>query len=115
MNTKGLNLLNAPGNDAIATSALASSGCHMVLFTTGRGTPYGGWVPTLKIATNTELAEKKKHWIDFDAGRLINDKTMSMLLDEFLSLLVDVCNGKPVKNEVNDIREVAIWKSGVTL
>ena len=115
IDTKGLNLLNAPGNDAIATSALASSGCHMVLFTTGRGTPYGGWVPTLKIATNTELAEKKKHWIDFDAGRLINDKTMSMLLDEFLSLLVDVCNGKPVKNEVNDIREVAIWKSGVTL
>ena len=112
---KGLNLLNAPGNDAIATSALASSGCHIVLFSTGRGTPYGGWVPTLKVSTNSELAEKKKHWIDFDAGRLIVNTSMDELLEEFISLLVDVCNGKQVKNEINDIREVAIWKSGVTL
>lgn len=115
LSAPGLNLLNAPGNDAIATSALASSGCHMVLFTTGRGTPYGGWVPTLKIATNSELAGKKKHWIDFDAGRLVTDTSMDDLLEDFISLLVKSCNGEPVKNEINDIREVAIWKSGVTL
>ena len=111
----GLNLLNAPGNDAIATSALASSGCHAVLFTTGRGTPYGGWVPTLKVSTNSELANKKKHWIDFDAGKLVTNTSMDALLQEFTELLVDTCNGKQTKNELNDIREVAIWKSGVTL
>ena len=112
---KGLNLLQAPGNDAIATSALASSGCHMVLFTTGRGTPYGGWVPTLKIATNSELAQKKKHWIDFDAGRLVTDTSMPELLNDFIDLLVATCNGQAVKNEQNNVREVAIWKNGVTL
>jgi len=115
ISTPGLNLLNAPGNDAIATSALAACGCHMVLFTTGRGTPYGGFVPTMKIATNSELASKKKHWIDFDAGKLIYDTSMEELLAEFLQLLADTCSGKLVKNELNDIREVAIWKTGVTL
>ncbi|MCF2949586.1 altronate dehydratase family protein [Paraglaciecola aquimarina] len=115
LSTPGLNLLNAPGNDAIATSALASSGCHMVLFTTGRGTPYGGFVPTLKIATNSELANKKTRWIDFDAGKLVTDTSMQTLLDEFIDLLVRSCSGEPVKNELNDIREVAIWKNGVTL
>lgn len=111
----GLNLLKAPGNDAIATSALASSGCHMVLFTTGRGTPYGGWVPTVKISTNSELAQKKKHWIDFDAGRLVTDSSMAALLSDFVELLVDICNGQASKNEQNNVREVAIWKNGVTL
>lgn len=115
LSAPGLNLLNAPGNDAIATSALASSGCHMVLFTTGRGTPYGGWVPTMKISTNSDLATKKSHWIDFDAGRLVTDKSMDELLKEFIALLVATCSGKLVKNEINEIREVAIWKSGVTL
>lgn len=111
----GFNLLNAPGNDAIATSALAGCGCHMVLFTTGRGTPYGGFVPTLKISTNSELANKKKHWIDFDAGRLVVDRDLPTILDEFTQLLVDACSGKQVKNEINEFREVAIWKKGVTL
>lgn len=111
----GLNLLDAPGNDPIATSALGAAGCHMVLFTTGRGTPYGGFVPTLKIATNSELANKKKRWIDFDAGVLINDVSMEQVHGEFVQLLVDIVNGKPTCNEVNDIREVAIWKKGVTL
>ncbi|MEP1445283.1 MAG: altronate dehydratase family protein [Paraglaciecola sp.] len=115
LTTPGLNLLNAPGNDAIATSALAASGCHMVLFTTGRGTPYGGFVPTLKIATNSELAKKKTRWIDFDAGRLVTDTSMDDLLQEFVDLLVKSCNGELVKNELNEIREVAIWKNGVTL
>lgn len=111
----GLNLLDAPGNDPIATSALGAAGCHMVLFTTGRGTPYGGFVPTLKIATNSELANKKKRWIDFDAGVLINDVSMEQVHSEFVQLLVDIVNGKQTCNEINDIREVAIWKKGVTL
>lgn len=111
----GLNLLSAPGNDAVATSALAGAGCHMVLFSTGRGTPYGGFVPTIKLATNSELANKKPHWIDFDAGKLIRDTPMDQLLVEFVELIVNVANGQPSKNEINDFRELAIFKSGVTL
>ena len=112
---QGLNLLSAPGNDAVATSALAGAGCHMVLFSTGRGTPYGGFVPTMKIATNSELAQKKKHWIDFDAGRLVYDMSMPELLKDFINLVVEIVNGKPTKNEINEFRELAIFKSGVTL
>ena len=87
----------------------------MVLFTTGRGTPYGGFVPTMKIATNSDLANKKKHWIDFDAGRLVFDMTMEQLLNDFIDLVVATVNGKPTKNELNEFRELAIFKSGVTL
>lgn len=111
----GLNLLSAPGNDAVATSALAGAGCHMVLFSTGRGTPYGGFVPTVKLATNSELAVKKPHWIDFDAGKLIHGISMDTLLNEFVDLIVEIADGKPARNEVNDFRELAIFKSGVTL
>ncbi|KGQ51727.1 altronate hydrolase [Gallibacterium anatis] len=111
----GLNLLTAPGNDAVATSALAATGCHMVLFTTGRGTPYGGFVPTMKIATNSELAQRKRNWIDFNAGRLVEDVDMSQLLDDFINNVVEIVNGKPTKNEINQFRELAIFKSGVTL
>lgn len=111
----GLNLLSAPGNDAVATSALAGAGCHMVLFSTGRGTPYGGFVPTVKLATNSELAAKKPHWIDFDAGKLIHGVAMDDLLSEFVDLIVGIADGKLSKNELNDFRELAIFKSGVTL
>lgn len=111
----GLNLLSAPGNDAVATSALAASGCHMVLFTTGRGTPYGGPVPTLKISTNTDLAQRKPHWIDFNAGALLDDVPMEQLLEQFVDKLVDVVNGQQTCNEKNDFRELAIFKMGVTL
>ncbi|PWC17874.1 UxaA family hydrolase [Brenneria corticis] len=115
LHTPGLNLLSAPGNDAVATSALAAAGCHMVLFSTGRGTPYGGFVPTVKLATNSELAQKKPHWIDFDAGRLIHGMPMDELLARFVDLIVEIADGKAAKNEVNDFRELAIFKSGVTL
>jgi len=115
LSVPGLNLLSAPGNDAIATSALAGAGCHMVLFTTGRGTPYGGFVPTVKLATNSELAQKKPHWIDFDAGKLIHGTEMSELLESFVDMIVDIANGCRTKNEINDFRELAIFKSGVTL
>ncbi|HCJ98883.1 MAG TPA: altronate hydrolase [Serratia grimesii] len=111
----GLNLLSAPGNDAVATSALAGAGCHMVLFSTGRGTPYGGFVPTVKLATNSELAAKKPHWIDFDAGKLIHGTSMARLLEQFVDLIVAIANGQATCNEVNDFRELAIFKSGVTL
>ena len=115
LHTPGLNLLSAPGNDAVATSALAGAGCHMVLFTTGRGTPYGGFVPTVKIATNTQLAEKKPHWIDFNAGRLIEGMSMPELLADFVDMIVAIANGQPARNEANEFRELAIFKSGVTL
>ncbi|MBU9845875.1 UxaA family hydrolase [Rahnella ecdela] len=115
LTTPGLNLLSAPGNDAVATSALAGAGCHMVLFSTGRGTPYGGFVPTVKLATNSELAAKKPHWIDFDAGQLIHDVSMDHLLGEFVDLIVAIADGRKAKNEINDFRELAIFKSGVTL
>ena len=115
LSVPGLNLLSAPGNDAIATSALAGAGCHMVLFTTGRGTPYGGFVPTVKLATNSELAQKKPHWIDFDAGKLIHGTEMPELLENFVDMIVDIANGRQTKNEINDFRELAIFKSGVTL
>jgi len=115
LKTRGLNLLSAPGNDLIATTSLGMAGCHMVLFTTGRGTPYGGFVPTVKISTNTALFEKKPNWIDFNAGKLINEKSMDELLDEFINYIIEVSSGKKVNNELNNFREIAIFKSGVTL
>lgn len=113
---KGLNLLSAPGNDLVATSALAASGCHIVLFTTGRGNPYGGFVPTVKISTNTELYNKKRKWIDFNAGKLVTeDITLKNLTSEFIDYIVKVINGEKANNEKNEFQELAIFKSGVTL
>ncbi|AOY76070.1 UxaA family hydrolase [Clostridium formicaceticum] len=112
---KGLNLLNAPGNDLVAATALASSGCQMVLFTTGRGTPFGSFVPTMKISTNTALYQLKPHWIDFNAGTLVEDETMEEVLERFIQYIIEVASGKLVNNEKNDFREIAIFKTGVTL
>lgn len=112
---KGLNLLYAPGNDAVSTSALASSGSHIILFTTGLGTPYGSFVPTLKIATNTAVAEKKKHWIDFDAGEIIKSGITDNMIRYFIDVVIEVINGKKTCNEMNDFRELGIFKMGVTL
>ncbi|GGI10896.1 UxaA family hydrolase [Gottfriedia solisilvae] len=111
---KGLNLLQAPGNDLVATTALAAAESHMVLFTTGRGTPFGGFVPTIKVASNTDLFTRKNNWMDFDAGQLLT-KPMDAVLDEFISYLIGVANGNFTKNEQNNIRELAIFKTGVTL
>jgi altronate hydrolase len=113
--TKGLNLLSAPGNDLVAASALASAGCHMVLFTTGRGTPFGSYVPTMKISTNTELFKLKAHWIDFNAGGLVEDKAMEELLEEFIEYVIAVASGELTNNEKNNFREIAIFKTGITL
>ena len=111
---KGLNLLNGPGNDMCAVTNIAAAGCHMVLFTTGRGTPFGGFVPTVKIATNSELAKNKANWIDFNAGAVL-DSDFPTQLEKFIDLIVDVANGKKTKNEINNTKEIAIFKTGVTL
>lgn len=113
---KGLNLLSAPGNDLIASSALAAAGCHIVLFTTGRGTPFGTFVPTMKVSTNTPIYEAKPHWIDFNAGTLLEDDVSSeLVLRDFIDYIIQVANGEFVNNEKNDFRELAIFKTGVTL
>ena len=112
---KGLNLLSAPGNDLVASSALGFSGCHLVLFTTGRGTPFGSFVPTMKISTNSALFSKKKNWIDFNAGQLLEGKTMDQLLEEFIQFVIEVSNGKKLRHEESGFREIAIFKTGVTL
>lgn len=116
LKTKGLNLLSAPGNDLIASTALAAAGCHMVLFTTGRGTPFGTFVPTMKISTNTQIYETKPHWIDFNAGILLEDEVSSeQVLKDFVNYIIEVASGEFVNNEKNDFREISIFKSGVTL
>lgn len=103
----GLNLLNGPGNDMVAVTNLAAAGCQLILFTTGRGTPLGAPVPTVKIATNSALAQRKQSWIDFDA--------QSQSEQELFDLLIKTANGKETKNEKNGFREIAIFKDGVTL
>ena len=115
LQNSGLNLLSAPGNDLVASTALASCGCHLVLFTTGRGTPFGTFVPTMKIATNPDLARRKSNWIDFSAGQLIEGRTMQELVPEFIDKVLAVASGEPAKNEINDYREISIFKNGVTL
>ena len=111
----GLNLLSASGNDLVAATALASCGCHLVLFTTGRGTPFGTFVPTMKIATNPYLASHKKNWIDFSAGQLVEGRTMQELVPEFIDKVLAVASGELAKNEENGYREISIFKNGVTL
>lgn len=111
----GLNLLSAPGNDLVASTALAASGCQIVLFTTGRGTPFGSFVPTMKISTNSNLARKKPSWIDFNAGTLAEDETMDHASRRFIDYVLEVAEGKAVNNEKNGWREIAIFKTGVTL
>ena len=112
---KGLNLLSAPGNDLVASSALAVSGCHMVLFTTGRGTPFASPVPTLKISSNSPLYNKKNNWIDFNAGDIANGAAISDKGEELFKLVIDVASGKEVKSEINSYQDLAIFKQGVTL
>ncbi|MBP3888383.1 MAG: altronate dehydratase [Cellulosilyticum sp.] len=114
--TKGLNLLQAPGNDLVASSSLAVSGAHMVLFTTGRGTPFGAAVPTVKISSNNELYAKKKNWIDYNAGQLLLGKTMDEVSNDFFNYILDLASGRiQSKTEEHGIRDLAIFKDGVTL
>ena len=112
---QGLNLLRAPGNDLVATSALALSGCQLVLFTTGRGTPFGAFVPTMKISTNTSLAKFKSSWIDFDAGALVEQTAADEVLNGLIDKVIATSNGERVRHEEVGAKELAIFKSGVTL
>lgn len=107
----GLSLLNGPGNDIVSITNLTAAGCHMVLFTTGRGTPLGGPVPTLKVMTNEKIAKLKPHWTDFNAFGYDNMKTAESLIN----LMIETANGKQTKNEMKGYREIAIFKQGVTL
>lgn len=115
LSSHGLNLLNGPGNDMVAVTNLASAGCHIVLFTTGRGTPFGGFVPTIKISTNSDLAKRKSNWIDFDAGGIAAGESFENKLDELVNLVVETANGKQTVNERCGARDIAIFKTGVTL
>lgn len=115
LQVKGLNLLSAPGNDLVASTALASCGCHMVLFTTGRGTPFGTFVPTIKISTNTMLAQNKPTWIDFNAGIILEDEPMEETCQRFIDYVIRVASGERVNNEKKGYKEIAIFKTGVTL
>ena len=113
--TPGLNLLSAPGNDLVASTALALSGAQLVLFSTGRGTPFGCPVPTVKIASNSPLARRKRNWIDFDAGRLLSGATLAQLGGELMDLVLSVAGGAPTRNEANGFHDMAVFKQGVTL
>ncbi|VBB05392.1 d-galactarate dehydratase / altronate hydrolase c terminus [Lucifera butyrica] len=112
---KGLNLLNGPGNDMVAAGNLAAAGCQIILFTTGRGTPLGTAVPTVKIATNSELFRHKSNWMDFDAGRLLAGKSMQEMTGELFDYVLQVTSGRLTKAEELGFREIAIFKNGVTL
>ncbi len=115
LSISGLSLLSAPGNDLVASTALAAAGCQLVLFTTGRGTPFGTFVPTIKVATNNKLAINKTGWMDFNAGLLAQGEAMPLVFSKFRELVLQTINGLPTKNEVNNYREMAIFKTGVTL
>lgn len=112
---KGLNLLSAPGNDLVASTALAASGAHIVLFTTGRGTPFASPVPTIKISSNTQLADKKKNWIDFNCGDMVENSSLEESSERLFDYVLEVASGKKVKAEEAGFHDMAIFKQGVTL
>lgn len=112
---RGLHLLSAPGNDLVAATALAAAGCQLVLFTTGRGTPFSTFVPTVKISTNNELAARKTHWVDFNAGTLLTGESMADCTSRFIQKVLQIASGEQTCAEVMGIHEIAIFKNGITL
>ena len=111
----GLNLLNGPGNDIVAITNLTAAGAHLILFTTGRGTPVGAPVPTVKIASNAALAQKKANWIDVDASPILDGVTMEQMVDTLMDEVLAVAGGKQTKSEKNGYCEISIFKDGVVL
>lgn len=112
----GLNLLDGPGNDAVSITALTAAGANLIIFTTGRGTPLGGPVPTIKISTTTQLFNRKKSWIDYDAGQLLEGKNMDEMAEDLFKFVISIASGnRRAKNEINGYKEIAIFKSGITL
>ena len=112
---KGLHLLSAPGNDLVASTALAASGAQIVLFTTGRGTPFACPVPTVKLSSNSQLAQRKQNWIDFDCGVLTEGRSLEELSEELFFFVLDVASGRQTKSEQAGFHDMAIFKQGVTL
>ena len=112
---KGLNLLSAPGNDLVAATALAAAGAQIVLFTTGRGTPFASPAPTIKVSSNSNLASRKGSWIDFNAGVLVEGQDMKSVAEQFYQFVLDVANGRKVRAEEAGFHDFAIFKQGVTL
>lgn len=115
LKSTGLNLLQGPGNDGVSCTALAAAHCHMVLFSTGRGTPFATAIPTIKISTNSELFNKKGAWIDFNAGQIVEGKDFDSLSMELLDYVLQVASGKLTKSEEKGYHEIIIWKDGVTM
>ena len=112
---KGLNLLSGPGNDLVSATALTAAGAHLILFTTGRGTPFASPAPTVKIASNSALAAKKGNWIDFNCGVLVEDGSVEELGGKLFDLVLEVASGRQVKAELAGFHDMAIFKQGVTL
>jgi altronate hydrolase len=114
--TKGLNMLYGPGNDLVSATAMTAAGAHLILFSTGRGTPFSAPAPTLKISTNTPLAEKKSGWIDFNTGVIADgEKTIDEAAKDLLDLVIRVAGGEQTKAEKHGFREISIFKDGVVL
>lgn len=114
--TKGLNMLYGPGNDLVSSTALTAAGAHLILFTTGRGTPFGAPAPTMKLATNTPLAQKKRGWIDFNAGVVADgSRTLDETAQDLMALVLEVASGKKTRAEEKGFREISIFKDGVVL
>ena len=114
--TPGLNLLYGPGNDLVSTTAMAAAGAQIILFTTGRGTPFGAPVPTVKISTNTELYKKKSNWMDFNAGEIATGRSIDEVASDFMTYIEGVISGEQLTlTEINNYREIAIFKNGITL
>ena len=112
---KGLNLLSGPGNDLVSATDLTAAGAHIILFTTGRGTPFGAPAPTVKISTNTPLYEKKHGWIDFNAGTVAQGESLDDAGERLLDFVLEIASGKKTLSEERGAREIAIFKDGVTL
>ena len=112
---KGLNLLSGPGNDLVSATALTAAGAHLILFTTGRGTPFGAPAPTIKISTNTALFEKKGNWIDFNAGTVAQGESLDSAGDRLLNYVLSVASGQRTSSERRGAREISIFKDGVVL
>ena len=115
INKQGLLLLQSPGNDGISTTALAVSGCNLILYSTGRGTPFGTAVPAIKVSSNTNLYEKKPNWIDFNAGVLVSGKSRQEVSDALLEKIIKVASGEKTCDEIHGFKEINIWKDGVSL
>ena len=113
--TRGLNMLYGPGNDLVSATAMTAAGAHMILFTTGRGTPFGAPAPTLKLSTNSQLAENKKSWIDFDAGSIVSGETIDESAKRLLKLVIEIASGKQTQTERRGYRSISIFKDGVVL